>query len=228
MTTSRLRSPLALCCLALSIGAASAQTGTLVGTAAPQTNVLQAKPQPAPPVGTPAPSPRREPIKLKGPVRIAPQGPEMEASVDSLDLDFSGAAADALRQRARPAPVALRNTARGLIAAEAQAEDCGRYADGDRLFFADLDDDGQPEGLAIYTLEGCGGGGNNYTRSAMVLRESPTQGWTRVFDFAMGTKLVGNRVVTRMGGGTLTLAGNGEAFSSSAPPETVTIPAAGR
>ncbi len=248
MTMTRYRMMLTLGCLAAATGGAYAQSSTgqatLAGTASPQTSVLEAKPQERTSIGqarlvgtaspqttvleakpqVPAAAPQaapREPIRIKGPVRIAPQGPQMESGVDSLDLDFSGAGADAMRQRARPAPVALRSAARALVADAAAADDCDTYPDGDRVFFADLDGDGQPEGLAIYTLEGCGGGGNNYTRSAAVLRDSPTQGWTKVTEFTMGTKLVGERTVTRIDRGALMLDG-------SAGPQTARIPPAGR
>lgn len=148
--------------------------------------------------------------------------------IDALAIDYAGQATQWLQANAVAVPAALGEATETMVQAEAAEEDCSRHGEADRLFAADIDGDGTPEGLATYTLEGCGGGGNNYHRNLVVLREGDA-GWQAVLSTPLSAKLSGNRVVDRIEAGQLTLSPSGpdDPFSSDAGPETIQVPPAG-
>ena len=130
---------------------------------------------------------------------------------DTQYFDFSGAALARMRSDARPAPPALRDAARRLVDDTASKRECGTYPEGERLFVVDLD--GQPgeEALLLYTLEGCGGGGNYYERGGYVLREADGA-WAPVADFPLGTKLVGNATISALEPGVVVVSPDGDSM----------------
>lgn len=139
---------------------------------------------------------------------------------DTQYFDFSGAALAKMRSEARPATPALRDAARALVDATGAERGCGTYPEGERLFMLDLD--GQPgdEALLLYTMEGCGDGGNYYDRSGYVLRESGGE-WRPVAEFPLGTKLVGNATVSALEPGVVVVSPEGDSLFE---PQRVEIP----
>lgn len=160
-----------------------------------------------------------------GAAAVAPPAPAGAVDPDTLSLDFRGDALAWARANGHAAPAALSDATRAKATAEATAEDCSHWAEGDRALASDLDGDGRDEGITAYTLEACGGGGNNYVRTLVVWRDV-AGAWTPVLDVPLGTKVGGNRAVTALSADSITVAGGGEPFDSDAPPETVTIPLA--
>lgn len=209
---SRLALPAALA-LAL---AACGQPPVQADAAAPEA-VPAAEPSPAPDLiaGTGAPTAAAEPATDE--VAATP-GSDAE---DTQYFDFSGAALERMRVDARAATPALRDAARRLVDATGEERGCGTYPEGERLFLLDLD--GQPgdEALLLYTMEGCGGGGNYYDRAGYVLREVDGA-WTPVADFPLGTKLVGNATISALEPGLVVTSPDGD---SMAEPQRVEIPA---
>ena len=150
------------------------------------------------------------------------EGPT-EAGTDAGDsqyFDFSGAALDQVRREARPAPPALRDAARQLVDETGRERGCGTYPEGERLFVLDLDGEPGGDALLLYTMEGCGGGGNYYDRSGYVLREVDGT-WTRVAEFPMGTKLVGNATISALEPGVVVVSPDA---GSRYEPQRVDIP----
>lgn len=130
---------------------------------------------------------------------------------DTQYFDFSGAALARMRSDARPATPSLRDAARRIVDETGRERECGTYPEGERLFVLDLD--GQPgdEALLLYTMEGCGGGGNYYDRSGYVLREVDGA-WAPVAEFPMGTKLVGNATISALEPGVVIISPDGDSL----------------
>lgn len=152
--------------------------------------------------------------------------PAAAATLDDLRLDFSSSAVDYMQRHAATVPDEARRFADALIQQDADAERCSRYEEAERVFLVDVDGDRQHELLAIYTLEGCGGGGgNDYHRGVKVAREIDGR-WQEVLWAPLGSKLTGSRTIAAIGDGSLTLAGNAdEPGNLHQQPETVRIPA---
>lgn len=140
---------------------------------------------------------------------------------DNQYFDFSGAALDRMRKDARPAPPALREEARRLVDATASERGCGTYPEGERLFVVDLDGRPGEEALLLYTLQGCGDGGNYHERGGYVLRETDGN-WAPVVDFPLGTKLVGNARISALEPGVLVVSPDGDSMFEQ---QRVDIPA---
>lgn len=128
---------------------------------------------------------------------------------DSQYFDFSGAALARVRSDARPASPALRDAARRIVDETGRKRGCGTYPEGERLFVLDLDGRPGDEALLLYTMEGCGGGGNYYDRSGYVLREVGGA-WKPVAEFPMGTKLVGNATISALEPGAVIISPDGD------------------
>ncbi|MEN1957796.1 hypothetical protein [Luteimonas changyuni] len=137
---------------------------------------------------------------------VATAGSDAE---DTQYFDFSGPALEKVRNEGRAATPELRDAARRLVDATGEERECGTYPEGERLFMLDLD--GQPgdEALLLYTMEGCGGGGNYYDRSGYVLREVDGA-WKAVADFPLGTKLVGNATISALEPGVVVVSPEGD------------------
>lgn len=145
--------------------------------------------------------------------------------IDDTSLDFTDGAAAELRTRATAVPPALRHTVAARADARAREDDCRRYPDADRVFALRVDGHVAPEGLAVYTLEGCGGG-NNYVRQLLVLR-SVGGTWHPVIETVLGAKHATRRIhgITP---DALILGPSGDMpGSSEAPPDTVPLPPRG-
>lgn len=162
--------------------------------AAPQSPAAPAAPAASAPdyvAGTGGPTMTAEPATDE-----VPTGAGTDAE-DARYFDFSGAALERMRRDARPAPPALRDAARRLVDATGRERGCGTYPEGERLFVLDLDGRPGDEALLLYTMEGCGDGGNYYDRAGYVLRETGGT-WTPAAEFALGTRLVGNATISAL------------------------------
>lgn len=130
---------------------------------------------------------------------------------DTQYFDFSGAALEHVRSSARPATPALREAARALVDATGEERGCDAWPEGERLFLLDLDGHPGDEALLLYTMEGCGDGGNYYDRSGYVLRESGGE-WRPVAEFPLGTKLVGSATISELEPGLLVASPEGDSM----------------
>ncbi|MBJ6980270.1 hypothetical protein [Luteimonas sp. MC1895] len=164
-------------------------------------------PSPAPDLiaGTGSPTTAAEPATDE---LAATPGSDAE---DTQYFDFSGAALARMRSEARPATPALRDAARRIVDETGRERECGTYPEGERLFVLDLDGRPGDEALLLYTMEGCGGGGNYYDRSGYVLREVDGA-WTQVAEFPMGTKLVGNATISALEPGVVVISPDGDSL----------------
>ncbi|NYZ62870.1 hypothetical protein [Luteimonas deserti] len=92
------------------------------------------------------------------------------------------------------------------------------------MFALDLDGDDAPDGLATYTLEGCGGG-NHYRRMLLVLRGGG-DAWRPALDAVLGAKHATRRIHS-IAAGALVLGPSGDApGASEAAPEILSLPPA--
>ena len=209
MTRYALPSTLALVLAACGQATAPATPADAAATASAQTPpasvTAAAPPTPDLIAGTGLPTTAAEPATDE--VAATP-GSDAE---DTQYFDFSGAALARVRSDARPATPALRDAARRLVDDTGRERGCGTYPEGERLFLLDLD--GQPgdEALLLYTMEGCGGGGNYYDRSGYVLREADG-GWVPVAEFPLGTKLVGNATISALEPGVVVVGPEGDSL----------------
>ena len=134
-------------------------------------------------------------------------------------------AAAAVRARAASVPPGLREAVAARADARAREDDCRRYPDADRVFALRVDGHVAPEDLAVYTLEGCGGG-NNDVRQLLVLR-SVGGTWHPVIETVLGAKHATRRIhgITP---DTIILGPSGDLpGSSEAPPDSVPLPPRG-
>lgn len=186
---------------------------------APATDATDAPPSASPAAGdsrTAPPAPDYVAGTGDATAAAAPASDEVAATPgsdaeDTQYFDFSGAALEHVRSSARPATPALREAARALVDATGKERGCDAWPEGERLFLLDLD--GQPgdEALLLYTMEGCGGGGNYYDRSGYVLRETSGE-WRPVAEFPLGTKLVGNATISELEPGLIVASPEGDSL----------------
>ena len=142
--------------------------------------------------------------------------------LDDTSLDFTDGAAAAVRARAASVPPGLREAVAARADARAREDDCQRYPVADRVFALRVDGHVAPEGLAVYTLEGCGGG-NNDVRQLLVLR-SVGGTWHPVIETVLGAKHATRRIhgITH---DAIILGPSGDLpGSSEAPPDSVPLP----
>lgn len=130
---------------------------------------------------------------------------------DTQYFDFSGSALARVRGDGRAATPELREAARRLVDATGRERGCGTYPEGERLFVLDLDGRPGDEALLLYTMEGCGDGGNYYDRGGYVLRRGEG-GWAPAAEFALGTRLVGNATISAIEPGVLVLSPEGDSL----------------
>lgn len=207
------RPAVAAAALALALSACG-PAGTPAGAPAPASTARDA---PATPAAAPTPAGNGDVAGTGDPVSATEPATDEQVVAPGSDaedtryFDFSGAALAHMRSQARPATSELRDAARRLVDATGEERGCDAWPEGERLFMLDLDGRPGDEALLLYTMEGCWDGGNYYDRSGYVLRETGGE-WRPVAEFPLGTKMVGNAVISEIEPGLIVVSPEGDSL----------------
>lgn len=146
----------------------------------------------APPISTAA-----APAQTSATPASPSPAPASTGVIDPQQLsDFSGAALDEARQRARQPDAALESAARVAMDAAATQRECAGIEEP-RVLALDLDGAPGDEALALYTAYGCYGMDNYFERNGIVLRQEGAA-WAPVAEFALGTRMVGGARISAL------------------------------
>ena len=120
-------------------------------------------------------------------------------------FDFSGQAREFIKKHEKPVTPHFREFAKSYLKTETGPgsgdDGCTEYTEATQLFLVDIDQDGQPEGLIAYTIEGCGGG-NNATRSIALFRKRGGM-WSPAGTITIGSLMTGFSHIVSISNGTI-------------------------
>ena len=146
------------------------------------------------------------------------------SSPATYDADFSGSARDYMAARALPATVDLKEAIAVRVAENKGLGDCRPSANRNEAYLVDIDGDGEQEGLALYTLEQCGGP-QYETRILSILRQDERGAWVPLSETALSVLASSKRAIISIGDGKVTLAGEDDGAGGTTPPDVIDIPA---
>lgn len=145
---------------------------------------------------------------------------------DSLARQFEGEALQYMQTQAQPASEALKNDLSELMRNSKEPGNCRAGGDGNQAYIADIDGDGTPEGLSIYTLGNCDSP-TNALRILAVLRQDDSGRWQPVLRTALNVLADEPiRPILQIGKGTITVAGELDPGGNRMPPEVIEVPVA--
>lgn len=142
----------------------------------------------------------------------------------SFDSDFTGQALDYMKRRALPATEDLKQAVATRVRENKGLGDCHPSTDRNQVHLIDLDSDGDQEGLAVYTLENCGGP-QYATRVLAILRQDEQRTWIPVSETAISVRADSKRAIISIDDGTVMLAGEDDGFGGMTEPEGIAVPA---